>query len=85
MRYFDAQGAIPEPTVASEVRVHVVLSAARSLQALLSASSFSFPLCGTPPGEWTQEKAICFVRDQVIEFSHHTGSLDVTDLLMHFW
>ena len=25
------------------------------------------------------------MRDQAIEFSHHVGSLEVTDMLLHFW
>lgn len=78
MSYVDDYGALHEPTVEVGVRVHIVLSAAWCLHALRVAIFFSFPLYGLTLGEWTHERALYFVWNQVVEFSHNIGSLEGT-------
>ena len=47
--------------------------------------AFSFPLCGATKPDWTLGVAMCFVRGQEIEFSHHLGELDYTDVFIRSW
>ena len=84
-RYFDSMGSIQEQTFNSLIWVHVVRSAARSMQALQSVVAFSFPLCDCPTRKWNMERAIRMVKNQVLEFSQYLGSTVVTDMLMTFW
>lgn len=70
---------------ASRLRIHVVLLSSRGAQAIDSAVAFSFPLCGCSQADWTPAEALRFMRAQIIEFSHHIGDLECTDLLTMFW
>ncbi len=67
------------------LRAHVLLLPARGEEALDSAVGFSFPFCGSSTREWTLELALECLRTQAVEFSHHLGDLDVTELLARFW
>ena len=69
----------------SEIRVHVALLASRGPEALGSAVSFSFPLCGYAQDDWSSGEAMRFLSRQVVEFSHHVSHVECTDLLGTFW
>lgn len=50
-----------------------------------SAVAFSFPLCGDSDVDWTHDSAMRFLRAQVLEFSHHMGDSEITDILSRLW
>ena len=78
-------GELDDSRPATPMRVHVVLLAGRGAPAIDSAVAFSFPLCGCSQSDWTPAGVRQFVRAQIIEFSHHIGDLECTDLLNLFW
>lgn len=78
-------GELDDSRPATPMRVHVVLLAARGAPAIDSAVAFSFPLCGCSQSDWTPAGVRQFMRAQIIEFSHHIGDLECTDLLTLFW
>ena len=67
------------------VRVHVLILPGRGAEAFNSSVGFSFPLCGSGARVWTADLAADCLRTQAVEFSHHLGDLDVTNVLMHCW
>ena len=67
------------------VRAHVLILPGRGAEAFDSSVGFSFPLCGSGAREWTVDSAAECLRTQAVEFSHHLGDLDVTDVLVHCW
>lgn len=65
--------------------MHVVCCVARTKAALGFVVVLFIPLMWCDRGaERTKGWAMSLVRDQAIEFSHHMGSLELADLLMHF-
>ena len=69
----------------SPLRIHVTLLDSHGPASLNTAVSFSFPLCGCSQEDWTHDEAMRFLSRQVIEFSHHIGETECTDLLGIFW
>ena len=67
------------------VRVHVLILPGRGAEAFDSSVGFSFPLCGLGARVWTPDLAVDCLRTQAVEFSHHLGDLDVTNVLVHYW
>ena len=63
----------------------MVALASRGVTALDSVVAFSFPLCVATQPDWTLGEVMHFVRGQVVEFLHHLGELDYTDLFICSW
>ena len=57
-RHFGDREEVGPP---SEIRVHVALLASRGPEALGSAVSFSFPLCGYAQDDWSSGEAMRFL------------------------
>lgn len=62
------------------LRIHVVVLASRRTSVVDTAVAFSFPLCGATQADWTSSEAMRFLRAQVVEFSHHLGDQECTDV-----
>ena len=67
------------------VRAHVLILPGRGAEAFDNSVGFSFPLCGSGAREWAADLAAEYLRTQAVEFSHHLGDLDATDVLVHCW
>ncbi|MCO5560138.1 hypothetical protein L7F22_013745 [Adiantum nelumboides] len=80
-RLFDVE-EVHDP---APLRAHVFLSPARGEEALDSSVGFFFPFYGPNTRGWTLDLALECLWNQVVEFSHHLGDLDVTELLARFW
>lgn len=78
-------GELDDSRPTSRLRIHVVLLSSRGAKAIDLAVAFSFPLCGCSQADWTHAEALRFMRAQILEFSHHIGDLECTDLLSMFW
>ena len=81
LNFFGAQEESP-PT---SIWVHAVALASRGVKTLDSAVAFSFPLYGATHPDWTLGEVMHFVRGQVVEFLHHLGEMDYTDLFVCSW
>lgn len=63
----------------------MVVLPARGDEALDSAVAFAFPFCTGSDREWTMDLALSCLRTQAVEFSHHLGDLEITDMIDRFW
>ena len=67
------------------MRIHVTLLDSHGPASLGTVVLFSFPLCGCSQEDWSHDEAMRFLSRQIIEFSHHLGNTECTDLLGVFW
>lgn len=85
-RHFgELDGELDDSRPPTSLRIHVAILDSRGPSAIDSAVAFSFPRCGVSQTEWTPAAALRFMRAQILEFSHHLGDLECTDILAHFW